>query len=86
MKKSLEREGINVFVVSNEKINLKGYNCGFIGGSGFILNNKLIFFGSITKEIYDNDDLISVLNSLNIEISSVFNGNLYDYGGVKILK
>lgn len=82
MLKSLENEGINVTLVTNDDIVLNGYNCGFIGGSGFVLDNVAYFFGNIFEEVYK--DVTDLLNSLNIRIFNLSNEKLFDYGGVKI--
>ena len=85
MKKSLENEGINVFLVSNDKIILEGYNCGFVGGCGFILDKIAYFFG----EIETNEEILRLATELKKhckEITCIRKGDICDYGGVKILK
>lgn len=83
MQKVFEKEGINVVVVSNSDIILEGYNCGFIGGSGFLLDKCAYFFGEIDdKERYGN--IIEFLDGLNIKTVILTENKLHDYGGVKI--
>ncbi len=85
MKKALENEGIKVYIVSNEKINLSGYNCGFVGGSGFVLNETAYFFGNFQDLIEENhDEILECFQKKHIDIYSISDECLKDYGGAKI--
>ena len=85
MKKALENEGINVHIVYNKKIILEGYDCGFVGGSGFILNNKAYFFGKFYDLIKENyNEILECFQKNQIEIYSISDECLKDYGGAKI--
>lgn len=55
MEMALVNNGFNVIKIDNEKINLKDYKNGFIGGSALNLKNEIVFFGDITpyKNITD---------------------------------
>lgn len=85
MKKALEKEGIKVYIISNDKIILDGYNCGFVGGSGFIWDNKAYFFGQFYNIIKENHkEILEFFQKNNIEIYSVSDECLEDFGGAKI--
>ena len=85
MKRVLEENGFEVFSFDNSKIFLNGYNCGFIGGSAGVLDNKIYFFGP--REIFEeNEELKSFLNEENFQLVSILNDRVYDFGGIKFLK
>ncbi len=85
MKKSLEKEGIKVYIVSNEKIVLSGYNCGFVGGSGFVLDKRAYFFGNFQDLIEENhNEILECFQKNQIDVYSIFDECLKDYGGAKI--
>lgn len=85
IKSALENENIDVSLVSNDNIDLPGYNCGFIGGSGVTIDNKAYFFGKIKKHP-DYDRIKSVFSNKQIEICEITTEKVCDFGGVKIFK
>lgn len=46
---ALRKFGCNLLEISSGHILLPGYDYGFIGGASFVYENKVIFFGDITK-------------------------------------
>lgn len=77
-------EGIRALLVNNNTIKLPGYNCGFIGGAGFLYDKKAIFFGEIEKHP-DFQKIYDFLMEENITKISLFGGEVYDFGGVKMI-
>ena len=84
MKKALNDEKIKVEIIPNDNIILEGYNCGFIGGSGFVLKNTAYFFGKIKNE-KEYECVNNILKELNVDIVSLIDDKLHDYGGIKII-
>lgn len=81
---ALKEEGVDALLVSTNRIKLEGYNCGFIGGSGCILDNKVYFFGDISK--FDNfDEILAWLDNKKYKVFSIIQGDVSDFGGAKIL-
>ena len=82
---ALLNEGVNALLVKNDTIKLPGYSCGFIGGAGFVFKNKAMFFG----EIENHPDFLEIrdfLKNENVDCISILKGDVYDFGGVKVLK
>lgn len=84
MYKALQKEAVSALLISSDEITLDGYNCGFIGGSGGIIKNKVIFFGDI-KNHKDYVKIKCYLDELNFEILSLFPGGVSDFGGFKAI-
>lgn len=84
MYNALQKENVSVLLISSEGITLDGYNCGFIGGSGGVIGNKVVFFGDIKNHI-DYTKIKHYLDEINFEILSLFPGGVYDFGGFKAL-
>lgn len=49
IKKAAEEKGFRVLEISPGGVRLSGYEYGFIGGASGFADNKLLFFGDITK-------------------------------------
>lgn len=74
--------GIKTLYVSNEKIKLRNFNCGFIGGCGGLLSkNKMAFFGDVKKHP-DYNRIREFLSERNIEIICICEGEISDYGSI----
>ena len=83
-KKAMQNN-INVLLIVKGHINLEGYDCGFIGGcSGLIDKNKLAFTGNI-KLHPDYENIKSFCNNRGVEIISLSDKKLYDYGSLFIM-
>ncbi len=78
--KSAGNFGIDVCIVSNNAIRLRGYKNGFIGGcAGKISKDKLVFYGSLEK--YEHGDKIKTFcEKYDVECISLGRGPLEDYG------
>ena len=83
MQKALESEDIKVLLISSAGIKLSGYNCGFIGGSGFAYNNNAYFFGNI-KAHPSYNKIKNLFDESNVNIVELSSNDLYDYGGAKL--
>ena len=81
---ALIEENIKALLVSTHSISLPGYNCGFIGGAGGVLDNVAYFFGDI-REHADCNKIITFLKSENCTVFSILGGGVYDFGGIKFL-
>ena len=74
--------GIDVCIVSNDSIQLHGYNNGFIGGcTGKISEDKIVFYGSVDKHP-DAYKIKTFTNKYDVECVSLSNKPLYDYGSL----
>lgn len=80
--KTLFKEKINVEFVRCSNILLNGYKNGFIGGTcGFILENKLLFYGDVTKYI-DYDIIKNIADKENVELIFPKGLDFVDLGGI----
>ncbi|WP_338817229.1 DUF6873 family GME fold protein [Parvimonas micra] len=80
--KTLKAENIDVELVTNEGIILKGYKNGFIGGTcGFVSDDILLFYGDVTK--YPDYDIIKrVTDEENVKILYPKDETFVDLGGI----
>ena len=81
---ALVNEGIDTLLISTNDIHLEGYNCGFVGGSGCILNKTAYFFGEI-ENMSEFDKISTWLNDRKINYKSILAGGVSDFGGVKLV-
>jgi hypothetical protein len=73
---------LDVLYVEKGSVKLKGYDYGFIGGSGGkISKNKLAFFGEIEKQNFYND-IRAFCSNYKIDCISLSKGDLTDYGSL----
>ena len=80
-----KKNNIEVLLISKGHITLDGYNYGFIGGcSGLISKNKLAFTGSIAVHP-DYEKIKKFCEGRGVEIVSLSNEKLYDYGSMFIV-
>jgi hypothetical protein len=83
--KKAAQNKIGVLLIEKGYIKLDGYDYGFIGGcSGFIDKNKLAFTGSIESHP-DYKDIKKFCESRGVEVISLSNEKLYDYGSIFIV-
>ncbi len=85
MKRLLEKEGIEVLLISSGGISLPPYEYGFIGGASFVFGSKVYFFGDITSHP-DGERIIKFIENKGLEAVSLFGGGLIDLGGAVILE
>ena len=80
--KVLKARGFDVLLVTNDRIELNGYGCGFIGGcAGKVGRTLLVFTGDIKKHA-QYVDIKSFCKNCGVDIYSLGNNFLYDYGGI----
>ena len=82
--KSIEKalgNDFDVLYVTNNGIELNGYNCGFIGGACGVIEKSILFFGDI-KKYCDYQNIKSFSRNHGFYLHSLSNSNLYDYGGI----
>lgn len=80
--KALKDAKFNVLQVSNEGIYLNGFSNGFIGGCAGKLDKNILAFTGNMKEYTDYKNIKDFCSNLSVEIISLSNKPLYDYGGM----
>jgi len=71
-----EEEELKVIFVPKERVELYGYEYGFLGGATGFADNILLFCGTIS------DSLKKILLSNNIKYTELSQDTLYDYGSI----
>lgn len=82
--KSVRAANINAVKISGGDISLPGYDTGFVGGCGGFYNNTLCVFGN-PRLCKTGEELIGYCNENGIELISLCDGPLADFGGIKFL-
>lgn len=75
----------NVLYVSPQGIELENHSHGFIGGTAGVLNNRVLFAGSL-KHFPEGYKISQFLKKLNYEIVELYDGPLIDGGGIFFLQ
>ncbi len=73
--------GLNALKISEGNVLLSGYNYGFLGGASGFVNNKVLFFGDISRHP-DFEKIKKFINEQNIEIDYIENYPLTDVGTI----
>ena len=83
---ALEKNGVDVLIIRQGHIELKGYGYGFIGGAGAPLDDGVYgFFGDLFS--HPDGDMIAEFAMLHkIKAVSLSDGPLSDNGGLLILR
>ena len=85
IKKSMEKENIEVIFIDDSSIKLNGYNKGFIGGASGVVCDNICFFGNpATLDRYES--IKEKIISLKMNEISIMSGEVYDFGGIKLIK
>ena len=85
MKKAMEKENIEVILIDDSSIKLDGYNKGFIGGATGVVCDNICFFGDFNSlDGYEN--VHKKIKHLNLNEISIMSGDVYDFGGIKVIK
>ena len=82
ISKILESKGIEVLKIKEGGIYLKGYDTGFIGGCGGMVENKILGTAGDIKSIYDCDNIKDFLRNRNIYTENLGGKYLRDIGGI----
>jgi hypothetical protein len=83
--KAAEKEGIDVYIVSNDKIVLPGYKNGFFGGAAYMKNkNTLVTAGSLdfTDEKRNVEEF---LKKYGVRLEADENAPVFDFGSLVAL-
>jgi hypothetical protein len=83
--KTIKSAGLNCEYFSPEKILIPIHNHGFIGGTSGIFQNKIYFIGNIKKHS-DYNIITDLTEKSELEIVSLYDGNLYDGGKIFFFK
>lgn len=78
------KHGLKVLQISQGFISLPGYSYGFIGGSAFLLENKMFFTGTLQNHP-DRDRILSFLSAGGIEPIYLTNEEIFDIGGAVLI-
>lgn len=74
----------DVLLIKEGYIKLQGYDYGFIGGASINMDGKILFLGDI-KRHPDCNNMIKFCEKHNVEVISLSNEMLYDYGSMVII-
>ena len=85
IEKDLSKHGLNCLYISPEKIVLHGFPYGFIGGCMGIYRNLVFIIGNLDYHP-QGKDLKIFLHSLQYEIVELYDGQLFDGGGLFFLE
>jgi hypothetical protein len=78
---TLEKNGVNVTLISNGGISLPPYDYGFIGGASGVIGKKVFFFGDISKHP-DCKKICSAIENAGYTPVSLSDEELTDLGGI----
>lgn len=70
--------------IDNTGIVLPGYDRGFIGGACAKIGGRVCFFGDISA-FSEGEKISKLLAEKEISSVSIVSGNLYDFGGIKMI-
>lgn len=80
--KVAEAKGIEALLIREGGIYLKGYDTGFIGGCGGMIENKILGSSGDMKHLHDYDNIKDFLRNRNIYIENLGGKELCDIGGI----
>ena len=80
--KILQSKDIEVLKINEGGIYLKGYDTGFIGGCGGMVENKILGTSGDLKSIKDCDNIKDFLRNRNIYAENLGGKTLRDIGGI----
>ena len=80
--KAAEANGIETLLINEGGIYLKGYNTGFIGGCGGMIENKILGTSGDMKQLKDFDNIKDFLRNRNIYMENLGAKELCDIGGI----
>lgn len=82
---TLTKFGIDVLYVNPDGILLQGFNNGFIGGTCGILGNSVFFMGSLNY-LSEGKNIERFIRKTDFEIIELYDGSLFDGGGIFFLE
>lgn len=81
ISRNLQRSGLVGIFVSPEGILLPGFPNGFIGGAMGVINDKVFITGSLSH-FHEGMTVKKFLEDLNYEVIELYQGPLFDGGGI----
>jgi hypothetical protein len=85
MARSLRHHSFEVLYVDPSEVYLQDFNHGFLGGCCGVYDKKLFVNGSL-KSFSANDEIRDFVKTKGVEIIELYDGPLYDSGGIFFLK
>lgn len=82
--KAATKHGIDTLLIQKGDVKLKGHNYGFIGGASCKLNDKILFFGDITKH-KDYDLIASFFKKHKVKFDYISDLHLTDIGSAIVI-
>lgn len=83
--RTLKKYGIDVFFVNPKRILLPGFSNGFIGGACGISGDKVYVLGRFSY-LSEGESLGLFIRSAGLEIVELYDGPLFDGGGIFFIK
>ncbi|MBQ7875650.1 MAG: hypothetical protein IJ306_10955 [Oscillospiraceae bacterium] len=80
--KILQGKDIEVLKIKEGGIYLKGFDTGFIGGCGGMIENKILGTSGDLKSIHDYENIKDFLRNRNIYAENLGGRTLHDIGGI----
>ncbi len=81
---AIKSVGKDVTLISAGGVKIEKYNYGFIGGASFVVDDTVYFFGDIEKHP-DYKIISKKINELNMRIFCIREGQVFDFGGARII-
>ena len=82
--KTYKNNGIDCLLVGKKDIELKGYDCGFIGGASLVIDDLVCFFGDVSKH-GDCKKIVDFISKHGKETISLSGEKMTDVGGCVVL-
>ncbi len=83
--KALVSEGLDVLLINHGGIILKGYDCGFIGGSSVMLSRDILAVNGNAEALPDYDNIRSFCLNYGVSLLSLSNKPVADIGSFVII-
>lgn len=83
--KSLEREGLDVLLISRQGVLLDGFEYGFIGGASVLLEDDLLAFTGTTSAIADAKEIERFAAAHGVRTVFLTDGPAFDIGGAIVI-
>lgn len=79
------RDFEKILLIDHKQINLPGFNYGFIGGTSGLVNEKILFTGSL-KNHSSCEDILEFLDKNNEDYVFLSEDDIIDYGSILYFK
>ncbi|MEG3030084.1 MAG: hypothetical protein RR827_06755 [Oscillospiraceae bacterium] len=81
---SMVKNGKDCLLLSKGSVRLDGYEYGFIGGAGIMLENRVLFFCGDVMQHPQKDNILQFLNKYDVAFHYIKNKPMVDVGGAII--